>query len=61
MTDEIPAREDDDPADNGEPEERGSHPIDVVDGPIGSASLREPSVVEREGLGADPDELPTPD
>ena len=58
MTDEIRTRESD-KADGDD--ERGSDPIDVVEGPVGSAALREPSEVEREGLGADPDALPTPD
>jgi hypothetical protein len=61
MTDEIRTRESDDPDGNGEPGARSPDPIDVVEGPVGSAALREPSEVEREGLGADLDALPTPD
>jgi len=61
MTDEIRTRESDDPDGRGEPGARGPDSSDVVDGPVGSAALREPAEVEREDLGADLDALPTPD
>lgn len=35
--------------------------IDVVDGPIGSAWLRDPSDIEAEGAGADLDAIPSLD
>jgi hypothetical protein len=54
MTDEIRTRENEDPDGDREP-------VDVVEGPVGSASLREPSEVEREAHGADLDAQPTPD
>jgi hypothetical protein len=36
----------------------GDERVDVIEGPIGSASLREPSEIEDEGAGADLDALP---
>jgi hypothetical protein len=54
MTDEIRTRETEEP-------DRDREPVDVVEGPVGSAALREPSEIERETHGADDDALTSPD
>lgn len=59
MSDEIDTRENENPDDDGEM--AGREPVDIVEGPVGSASLREPSEIEREDPRTDADALPTPD